>query len=157
MRLTTRILILMVVAATLAAAANTVLPGRIPWVEESDGHSDDMVKSQGFAVLTSADMKRILGCNTHVLIDARPSADFDAGHLPGAIPLPREDVVELFPQVQLLCAKDNPVVVYCSGGSCDDALVIARFLRSHGYSDVSLYADGFAKWRSQGLSVEAGP
>jgi phage shock protein E len=49
-----------------------------------------------------------------LLVDVRTPGEFSAGHLPGAVSLP---VQELEPRMAELGGKDRPIVVYCRSGS----------------------------------------
>ncbi len=94
-----------------------------------------------------------------VVIDVREPAEFEAGHLPGAINIPRgvlEFQVDAHPAVAdatapALSHRDRPVVVYClSGGR---AALSADSLRQLGFSDVRSIAGGLNGWREAGLPV----
>ena len=94
-----------------------------------------------------------------VLIDVREPAEFDTGHLPGAINIPRgvlEFQVDAHPAVATgadpgLPHRDRPFVVYClSGGR---AALSADNLRRMGFSGVRSIAGGLNAWREAGLPV----
>ncbi len=70
-----------------------------------------------------------------VLLDVRTRAEFHAGHLPGAVNIP---VDELHGRAHELRARSAAVVVYCrSGGRSATA---ASVLRGHGYTVFDLGA-----------------
>jgi rhodanese-related sulfurtransferase len=156
MKLLARMLILLLVAATLAAAANTLLPNAIPWKEDWDSRVEAKALQEGITLVSLAQTQQFARAGTHVIFDARPPADFEAGHLPQAISLPSQHLTETFPQVQLLIRPDTPIIVYCSGQQCDESLTAARFLREQGYRNVSLFAEGFTAWQKAGLKIEVG-
>lgn len=64
-------------------------------------------------------------------VDARPQADYEAGHVAGAILLNQEDWGnQLFDhQDRLQAAIGRPVVVYCDGSGCERSHDIAGRLR----------------------------
>lgn len=49
-----------------------------------------------------------------ILVDVRTPAEYDAGHLDGAINLPFEEILKL-PQLVSI-TNESPIVVYCASG-----------------------------------------
>lgn len=96
------------------------------------------------------------GC---ILIDVREPAEFDTGHIAGAVNIPRgvlEFQVDAHPAVAnvsdpALSHKDQPVVVYCRTGG--RAALAALNLQRMGFSDVRSIAGGISDWAVAGLPV----
>lgn len=65
------------------------------------------------------------------LVDVRTPGEFAAGHLPGAVNIP---VQELDRRMAELDAKDRPIVLYCRSGNRSGHA--ARMLEGAGYSQV---------------------
>ena len=94
-----------------------------------------------------------------VLIDVREPDEYAAGHLPGAINLPRgilEFRIEAHPAMacvpsEPLSVKSRPLVVYCLTGG--RAALAADSLQQLGFSRVSSLAGGINAWREAGLPV----
>jgi rhodanese-related sulfurtransferase len=84
------------------------------------------------------------------VLDVRPTAEYDAGHVPGAISIPLEDLERRLSEVP----RDQPVVAYCRGPYCVLAVQAVELLRRHGFAARRL-RDGFPEWREEGLPVEA--
>ncbi len=86
-----------------------------------------------------------------IVIDVRPNAEYNAGHITGAesVPLP-----ELRRHLAAL-PKDVEIVAYCRGPYCVYADDAVRALRRRGFQ-ASRLEDGFPEWRRAGLPVEAG-
>jgi len=86
-----------------------------------------------------------------VVIDVRPSPEYDAGHIPGAVSMPLEHLEarlgELDPGVE--------VVAYCRGPLCLLAPQAAAVLSSRGWQARCL-EDGMPQWRQAGLPVAVG-
>jgi formate-dependent nitrite reductase membrane component NrfD/rhodanese-related sulfurtransferase len=76
------------------------------------------------------------------IIDVRPLAEYDAGHIPGAIPTPPG---ELDARIEELPA-DREIVAYCRGPYCVYADQAVRALRSRGRTAYRL-EDGYPEWR----------
>ena len=86
-----------------------------------------------------------------VVLDVRPSPEFEAGHIPGARSVP---IGELRHHLRSL-RKDVEVVAYCRGPYCVYADDAVRSLRRRGYRARRL-EDGFPEWKQAGLPVAAG-
>ncbi|RMG34713.1 MAG: ArsR family transcriptional regulator [Gammaproteobacteria bacterium] len=85
------------------------------------------------------------------VLDVRPPEEYRAGHVPGAINVPLEEL-----ESQL--AKLDPgreVVAYCRGAHCILAFEAVARLRGRGFR-ASRLEDGFPEWRKAGLPVENG-
>jgi len=63
-----------------------------------------------------------------VVVDVRPKPEFDAGHLVGALHIPRPDLKHRVDELP----DDKDVVVYCRGVFCTLALDAVKELREHG-------------------------
>ncbi len=85
------------------------------------------------------------------VLDVRPTAEYDAGHIPGAISIPLEELERRLSDVP----HDQPVVAYCRGPYCVLAVQAVELLRRHGFAANRL-RDGFPEWREEGLPVEVG-
>jgi rhodanese-related sulfurtransferase len=97
-----------------------------------------------------------------VIIDVREPGEFAAGHVPGAINLPRgviEFQIDAHPAMacatnSALSAKSRPLVLYClSGGR---AALAADSLQQLGFEQVRSLAGGINAWREAGLPIVSG-
>ena len=91
-----------------------------------------------------------------LVIDARPSSSYRHGHVPGAINLSRDAFAQDYLRLResLEKAKDNPIVVYCTGGDCHDSKMVAQALTSLGFSQVRVFIGGWDEWTKAGLPSE---
>ena len=83
------------------------------------------------------------------VIDVRPEAEFVAGHLPGAINVPPD---ELEKRLNMLDTEQE-VVAYCRGPHCVYSFDAVEKLRSKGVK-ASRLEEGFPEWKSAGYPVE---
>jgi rhodanese-related sulfurtransferase/DNA-binding transcriptional ArsR family regulator len=83
-----------------------------------------------------------------VVVDVRPSEEYAAGHIPGALSVP---VAELRRRIAELPA-DQEVVAYCRGPYCAFAPEAVRLLRAAGRAARRLQ-DGLPEWAAAGLPV----
>jgi rhodanese-related sulfurtransferase len=79
----------------------------------------------------SGDRARQLVDDGALLLDVRSSAEFAAGHLPGAVNVPVSDLAR---RAGDLAPRDRPIVVYCMSGS--RSARAARVLEGAGYGAV---------------------
>ncbi|HEV2258000.1 MAG TPA: metalloregulator ArsR/SmtB family transcription factor [Streptosporangiaceae bacterium] len=85
-----------------------------------------------------------------LVIDVRPAAEYAAGHIPGAVSVPLD---ELTARLDTLPAATD-VVAYCRGAYCVLARDAIRLLHASGRPARHL-ADGMLEWRLDGLPIEA--
>jgi rhodanese-related sulfurtransferase/biotin operon repressor len=83
------------------------------------------------------------------VLDVRPAREFAAGHLPGAINVPIEDLARHLRKL----SKRREVIAYCRGPYCLLAVDAVALLRRKGYKARRL-RDGFPEWKASGLPVE---
>jgi molybdopterin/thiamine biosynthesis adenylyltransferase/rhodanese-related sulfurtransferase len=84
-----------------------------------------------------------------LFVDVREPDEWDEGHIPGAIHVPRgrlEGRIE-----GLVPDKDRPLVVYCSGGS--RSAFATKVLDELGYEEAVNLAGGFQDWKRNGFGV----
>ena len=94
-----------------------------------------------------------------VLIDVREPAEFETGHIPGSINIPRgvlEFQVDAHPAVAnvsdpALSHKDRPIVVVCRTGG--RAALSTVNLQRLGFSDVRSITGGVLAWGEAGLPL----
>jgi sulfur-carrier protein adenylyltransferase/sulfurtransferase len=82
-----------------------------------------------------------------VLVDVREKIEWNEGHIPGAIHVPRGylelQIEEAVPD------KSKTVVLYCAGGV--RSLMAGSTLKQMGYRDAISMSGGFGQWKGSGL------
>ena len=84
--------------------------------------------------------------NGALFVDARDESEYLAGHIRRALSAPASDVSH----TRLYLAgisKDQPIVVYCIASTCGKAEFVGNALADLGYLNVSIYSEGWIKWR----------
>lgn len=104
----------------------------------------------GLEPVSRRELEARLKAGDIVVLDVRPSVEFEAGHIPGARSVP---VAELRRLRSL--AKDTEIVAYCRGPYCAYADEAVRQLRRRGFAAKRL-EDGYPEWKRAGLPVAVG-
>ena len=83
------------------------------------------------------------------VLDVRPSEEFAAGHLPGAVNIPVRELEKRLKELP----KGKEIVAYCRGPYCLMSYDAVALLRKKGLSARRLEA-GLPEWRLAGLPLE---
>ena len=83
------------------------------------------------------------------VVDVRPSEEYEAGHLPGAINIPLEELERHLNELK----PDQEIVAYCRGPHCVLAFDAVARLREAGLKARRLEG-GLPEWQLEGLPVE---
>ncbi len=98
------------------------------------------------------------GDGTVVFVDARSGrALFEQSRIPGAMHLSANMVLggdPAFEEFLGLVAPDAWVVVYCSGGDCDESKNLVAQLQAFGYESTYIFVGGMDEWLAAGLPTE---
>jgi rhodanese-related sulfurtransferase/DNA-binding HxlR family transcriptional regulator len=105
----------------------------------------------GVEEITRAELAQRLDAGDLIVLDVRPVAEYEAGHVRGARSVP---VSELRRHLRDLPA-DADIVAYCRGPYCVYANEAVRQLQSRGYRAQRLQ-DGYPEWQRDGLPVASG-
>src|ERR1700694_375044 len=82
------------------------------------------------------------------ILDVRPRDEYNAGHIPGALSIPLEELEDHLAEVP----AEHQIVAYCRGAYCVLAHDAVRMLTAHGHSAARLI-DGMLEWRLAQLPV----
>lgn len=99
--------------------------------------------------LTAAALRERIEAGEVTVIDVRSRRDYDAGHIPGALSIPHDEVERRLGEVP----REKTVVAYCRGPYCVCADEAVRALLRSGFRAVRLDV-GLPQWRAEGLRVE---
>jgi rhodanese-related sulfurtransferase/DNA-binding transcriptional ArsR family regulator len=108
-------------------------------------------RRDGLQPITRDELARRIRRGEVTVVDVRPAAEYEAGHVAGARSLP---ISELERRLDAL-PRDADVVAYCRGPYCVYADDAVRLLRSQGF-DARRLEDGFPEWKRAGLPVAVG-
>lgn len=99
--------------------------------------------------ITRDELRARLARGDLVLIDVRPEAEYSAGHIPGAISTPPDQLDQALDALP----DEGEIVAYCRGPYCAYADDAVRALRARGRRALRL-EEGLPEWRRAGGTVE---
>ena len=142
-----------------AASATTTTaptPHSLPATHEFTVHPD-----KPYIEIAFADVKWLHGKNV-LFLDARRTSVYEQGHIAGARPYSvwesdiDDKVRKLFDERSDPREQALPIVIYCSGGDCEDSHMLAQKLWGIQFNNVYVYKDGFPDWQQHGGAVHTG-
>jgi molybdopterin/thiamine biosynthesis adenylyltransferase/rhodanese-related sulfurtransferase len=98
--------------------------------------------------VSPAEAEQLAGTDGVTLVDVREQHEWEEGHVPGAVHVPRgflESRIEA-----AVPERDKQLVLYCAGGV--RSALAAQQLAQLGYSDVVSMSGGFQQWKAEGRS-----
>ncbi|MBI4821737.1 MAG: metalloregulator ArsR/SmtB family transcription factor [Deltaproteobacteria bacterium] len=121
----------------------------------SEGILPDMLPLQkAFAILSDTQREAVfhkLESKHALLLDVRPLAEFDAGHLPGAKSIPLDEL-----QGRLAELPAREIIAYCRGPYCSMALEAVSILEAAGFRAAHLDL-GPPDLSARGVALETQP
>lgn len=97
-----------------------------------------------------------------LFLDARRTSVYEQGHITGARPYSvwesdiDDKVNKLFAERSDPRDQNLPIVIYCSGGDCEDSHMLAQKLWGIQFNNVYVYKEGFPDWQKRGLPIHTG-
>ncbi len=93
-----------------------------------------------------------------VFIDARNDEHYQGGHIPGAYQFDNYHPENYMGTVFPVCQSAQKIVIYCSGGNCEDSQFAALTLRDSQIPNEKLFVftGGITEWTNRGYAVELG-
>jgi molybdopterin/thiamine biosynthesis adenylyltransferase/rhodanese-related sulfurtransferase len=117
------------------------MPGYRELLQRVKAEISEVDASRGRELIESGDV---------VVVDVREQDEWDEGHIPGAVHIPRG---HLEARIERAAADpSSPIVVYCSGGN--RSAFAAKTLEEMGYEEVVSLAGGFTDWKRNGFPVQ---
>lgn len=104
-------------------------------------------------VITTAEVQALLAGpdkDKYLFVDARPANKYAAGHVPGAVSIPKARL----PQEIDKLPKDKIIVFYCGGLHCKLSPASAAIAIKAGYTNVKVWYEGQPGWVKAGNYTE---
>ena len=96
-------------------------------------------------------LERLIQDRNAVLIDTRPSREYEYGHLPEAISMPIDELPMRLHELP----QDRPIIAYCRGDYCLFADEAVALLRERGFEAHRLKG-GWPEWWAEDRAVAGG-
>lgn len=150
-------LLIVLIAAAVSLAVNHFRPDGLPLAGGPPPKTAlDDSKNQGEPPVSIEEARALFLAHAAVFIDARPAADYRAGHIEGALNLPADRLEQALPAVVSKVQPDSVVIAYCDGVHCLLSREVASQLSARGYSHVTVLANGWTLWRESRLPIGKG-
>jgi rhodanese-related sulfurtransferase/predicted transcriptional regulator len=94
------------------------------------------------------DLESMINSENVLLLDVRPSVEFDFGHITGAISVPMNELIEQLKSIK----KDKIIIAYCRGPFCVLADEAVKILSDQGYN-VRRLDEGYPEWKMKQLEM----
>jgi len=106
------------------------------------GEEKEDKQGAGYMNITAQQAKELMDSQTgYVILDTRTQEEYDQGHIPGAIVLPYDEVLERAEGI--LTDKDQLILVYCRSGR--RSKLAANDLVKLGYTNIREFG-GIIDW-----------
>lgn len=105
------------------------------------GRLRDAYSTDGADELARTELREMMKRGSAVLVDVRPSMEFEHGHIEGAISIPVERLEQCLEELP----RDKRIVAYCRGEYCLFADEAVSLLRKRGFDAVRLEG-GWPEW-----------
>ena len=152
---------LLLFAGIIAIIVNTASPVGIAWVGQwnpSEGvvgaKAKNDIDNSGIEINDIDIARQIHDSGQALFVDARAKGAYTEGHVKGAISLP---VGEFDLKIDAFSDRyplDQPIIIYCSGRSCEDGHRLSEKLIDFGYGKIRIMIDGFPGWQAKGFPIE---
>src|SRR5438094_10203324 len=102
------------------------------------------------AEITEADASDAQSVEGAVWVDVRERDEWDEGHIPGAVHIPRGHLESRIERAAP--DRSQQVLLYCSAGN--RSAFAAKTLEEMGYEEVTSLSGGFTDWKRNGFPVQ---
>lgn len=116
---------------------------------------------KAYVEISGADVAALHAAGT-LFLDARRTSVYEQGHIAGARSLSvwesdlEEKVRTLFDERSDPREQGKAIVIYCSGGDCEDSHMLAEKLWGIQFNNLYVYKDGFPDWQKRGGAIHKG-
>jgi rhodanese-related sulfurtransferase len=149
-------LILIGTAVAIALVVYAVRPDKIgvnPPAVNQDAAQQSPTESD-FSEISIEDAVRLHQEKAAIFADSRHAADFEAGHIQGAVHLYTADQEIWLPEFLATTDPTAVIIAYCDGENCHLAPALAELLFFNGFDNVRYLKNGWTRWRDGGFPIE---
>lgn len=110
--------------------------------------------ADGVTGISVRDLKKMmLTKKEFILIDTRPTKEYETSHLPSAISIP--DCTRGGHRTLSSIDKDVPLIFYCGWPECNRSIALSTFAADAGYQDIRVLEKGLEGWVRAGFTTIA--
>ena len=104
---------------------------------------------QQFQSVTSEELLNLMKKRDVIVLDVRPTLEYEQGYIKGAISVPLEKLESYLTKIP----KRKTIVAYCRGPYCVMSFDAIKLMKTKGYRAIRL-DEGLPEWRLRGFPVE---
>ncbi|GFK92496.1 Thiosulfate sulfurtransferase GlpE [Fundidesulfovibrio magnetotacticus] len=149
------VVVLVAVSIMAAWVVNEARPVKLPWWSDFRAEKAAQTQRKGFLTVAPAEARAMLVAGARLFVDAREPAEYEAGHIPGAVSVSAEALLTGMDSVLPGVEKGRPLLVYCGDLACPKSRDLAQGLKELGFADIAVMPEGLDGWRAAGGPVEA--
>ena len=142
------------IAVFLGFSINQFRDSRLPLFDDGSMEARLITPSGELLDISLVEAKKLFLQEAAIIIDARPTDDYEKAHIKSARSLPWHEVDQRFMEVTKDISVDTPIIAYCDGETCKLSHNLANFLLDLGFTDVRILVNGLTKWQNAGLPIE---
>jgi len=144
---------ILLISTALGMTVNLIRPDSIPFVG-SWSMANKLVTQDGDTLaIPLEDAATLFTENAAVFLYARSPAEYDQGHIQGAVNLPWHDVDNYFETVIMTLDPEATFITYCDGEACLLSHDLAMLLKDLGFTRVKVLVNGWTLWKEHDLPV----
>ncbi|MGZ8798135.1 MAG: rhodanese-like domain-containing protein [Thermoanaerobaculia bacterium] len=132
------------------------VPAKIDLATRFPAHPD-----KAYVEISGDDAARLHAIGA-LTLDARRTSVYEAGHIAGARAFSvwesdiDDKVNKLYEERSDPREQLKPILIYCSGGDCEDSHMLAQKLWGVAFNNIYVYKDGFPDWQKRRGTVHTG-
>lgn len=148
--------------ATTTATGSAAAPQVTPPAPQADPLARFTPHPDKASVEISGEDAALLYSKGVLFLDARRTSVYEEGHIAGARSYSvweadvDDKVNQLYEERSDPREQNLPIVIYCSGGACEDSHMLAQKLWNIQFNNVYVYKDGFPDWQKRNGATRTG-
>lgn len=142
----------------LGAVSNWKGPNPVPWIRGQQSNAPATGAEKGdlsLAAMRYFSESDLVKAGMALILDARQKVDYDKGRIPNSISMDVRQFETLFPQIQDRLLPGSLVIIYCTGGQCEDSHTLSERLKPYEVQAL-IFSGGWEAWTTAGYPVESG-
>ena len=104
--------------------------------------------NKSFNAVNLNELEHMINNRNILLMDVRPSNEYETGHITSAISVPMNELVAKLKDI----SKEKEIIAYCRGPFCVLADEAVKILNKHGYK-VRRLDEGYPEWKIRQLAL----